>query len=667
MRILASLGCVVAFLALGACHRSGKDGEAAPLRGINVVLVTIDTLRPDRLGCYGYTKVATPNLDKLAQSGTLFENAVTHTPLTAPSHASIFTGTYPTVHKVRDTGGFVLQGPHATLAEILQRHGWATAAFVGASVLKKGFGFNRGFTVYDDQMPKLEPGRPAGDYAERRAGEVVKRAVEWLQRQEGQPFFLWVHVFDPHSPYDPPAPFREQYRGRAYEGEVAYTDTELGRLFDAVAEKTGGENTLVVVLSDHGESLSEHGEYSHGVFLYDVTLRIACVMSGPGIPKGRRVKQQARAIDVLPTILELIGGKPPAGVEGGSLVRAMAGKMDPGAWSYAESLYPKINMGWAELRGVRTNRWKYIRAPKPELYDLSRDPAETTNVISLHPEESRELEARLRSVAAEGEKVETTMVDRRTMEQLKSLGYLGGSSRSEYTLKGEGTDPKDRTGVLKLLYLAISPDAGENVTQRIPTLRRALAEDPHNPTIYYHLGDEYDKAGRSAEAIKLYSEGIRNGVRNAWLYSRLGNLYIRQGNHTEAIAAFERAAQRNPSDCESLSDLGMAYLDTGRPGDAERVYKWCLATGEEYAPAYNGLGLVAVKRQDMTAARGYFEKAVQYDPDLLEAQLNLGRIYKMIGANKRARTCFEAFLAKATPAEYGRIIPKIKAELAELQ
>ena len=637
------------------------------MRRINVVLVTIDTLRADRLGCYGYAQVATPNLDRLAQSGTLFENAVTHTPLTAPSHASIFTGTYPTVHKVRDTGGFVLQGPHATLAEILQRNGWATAAFVGASVLKKGFGFNRGFAVYDDQMPKLEPGRPAGDYAERRAGEVVDKAVEWLQSQGGRPYFLWVHVFDPHSPYDPPSPFREQYRGRAYDGEVAYTDRELGRLFDAIARKSGGENTLVVVLSDHGESLSEHGEYSHGVFLYDATLRIACVMSGPGIPKSMRVKQQARAIDVLPTILELIGGNPPAGVQGGSLVPAMAGKMDPASWSYAESLYPKINMGWAELRGIRTNRWKYIRAPKPELYDLSRDPAETANVVSQHPEEARDLEARLRDFAAEGEKVETTMLDRRAMEQLKSLGYVGGSSRSQYTLKGEGADPKDRTGILKLLYLAVSPDWGSKMSQRIPLLRRALAEDPGNPMIYYHLGEEYDKAGRSAEAMKLYQEGIRNGVRNDWLYSRLGNLYIRQGNHAEAITAFERAAKLNPSDCESLSDLGMAYLDTGRPADAERVFKWCLATEEEYALAYNGLGLVAVQRQDMTAARGYFEKAVQYDPDLLVGQLNLGRIYKMIGANARARACFEVFLAKAKPAEYGHIIPKIKGELAGLR
>lgn len=668
MRSFGSFACVAALLALGACRQSEKSAQTTPPpRRINVVLVTIDTLRPDRLGCYGYTKAATPNLDKLARNGTLFENAVTQVPLTAPSHASIFTGAYPPVHKVRDNGGFVLEGPQATLAEILQQKGWDTAAFIGASVLKRAFGFSRGFTVFDDQMPKLEPGQRSGDYSERRAGVVVDKATEWLQRQTGRPYFLWVHVFDPHSPYDPPPPFREQFRGRAYDGEVAYTDRELGRLFDAVARKPESEDTLLVIMSDHGEGLADHGEYSHGVFLYDVTLRIACILSGPGIPKGARVKQQARAVDVLPTILDFIGEKPPAAVQGASLVPAMNGKLDPDAWSYAESLYPKINMGWAELRGIRTNRWKYVRAPKPELYDLSSDPAETANVLSEHPEEVKALEARLRSVAAEGEKVETAMIDRRTMEQLKSLGYVGGSSHAQYTLQGKGTDPKDRTDVLRLLYLAISPDWGGRASERIPLLRKALAEDPRNPTIYYHLGDEYDKAGRIGDAINLYEQGARNGVRNAWLYSRLGNLYIRQGNQQEAIAAFENAARRNPSDCESLSDLGMAYLDTGRPADAERVFKWCLATGEKFALAYNGLGLAAVQKRDMTAARGYFEKAVQADPDLLEAQLNLGRSYKMIGANTRARQCFEAFLAKANPAEYGHIIPKIKAELAELR
>jgi len=635
---------------------------------VNLVLVTIDTLRADRLGCYGNSHIETPNLDRIARQGVLFENAVTHTPLTAPAHASIFTGLYPTVHRVRDTGGFVLQASHATLAEVLHQQGWDTAAFVGSSVLKKQFGFNQGFAVYDDEMPKPDPRKmAAGDYAERRAGEVVDRAVAWLASQSGKPFFLWVHVFDPHSPYDPPSPFREKYSGRAYDGEVAYTDQELGRLFSAVDKKSPPADTLVAVLSDHGESLSEHGEYTHGVFLYDSTLRIAFLMAGPGIPKGLRVKQQARAIDVLPTLLDLMGRPVPPGVQGTSLTPVFAGKPLPASEAYIETLYPKINMRWAELRGIRTDRWKYIRAPRPELYDLRQDPAETTNVIGNHPAEAQQLEAKVKAVSSDAEKVQTTMADQRTLAQLKGLGYLGGSSSQEYTLTGKGIDPKDRLDVLKALYLAVSPDAHSPASERVPLLRKALAEDPGNPTIYYHLGDEYARNGRAREAMKLYQDGVRNGLTNAWLFSRLAYLSLQRGNKEEAIGFFERAAQLNPSDNESLNDLGMAYLETGKLADAERAFKWSVAADEKYSLAYNGLGLVSIEKHDLAAARGYFEKAVQLDAGLLEAQLNLGRIYKIEGATAKARGCFEAFLAKASAAEYGAIIPKIRAELAEMK
>ena len=231
-----------------------------------------------------------------------------------------------------------------------------------------------GIRVYDDEMPTSKGGS-AQEEPERRAGEVVDRAVKWLDTQSGKPFFLWVHVYDPHIPYDPPEPFREKYRDRPYDGEIAYTDQQLGRLFDAVARKSPPEKTLIAVLSDHGESFSEHGEYTHGVFLYDSTLRIAFLMAGGGIPAGVRVKQQARTIDLLPTVLELIGIKAPQ-VQGTSLAPAFRGKEIPTAYAYAETLFPKFNMGWAELRAMRTNRWKYVRAPKPELYDLAQDPAE---------------------------------------------------------------------------------------------------------------------------------------------------------------------------------------------------------------------------------------------------------------------------------------------------
>lgn len=670
----AFLGLAVVFALLGAgCQRARERPIQSPrLRPINLVLVTIDTLRADRLGCYGYSKTETPNLDALAAQGVLFENAVTQTPLTPPSHASMFTGQYPHVHGVRNTGGFVLQSSSTTLAEILEQNGWDTAAFIGASVLKRLFGFHQGFAVYDDQMPKPAAHQLAREYPERPAGEVVNRAVAWLERQSGKPFFLWVHVFDPHLPYEPPGEFRQKYRDRPYDGEVAYADHELGRLFEAVRKKAPADQTLIAVLSDHGESLGEHGEYTHGVFLYEETLRIAFLLAGPGVPPGVRVPAQARTIDLLPTVLELMGGQPPAGCQGVSLVPAFRGRPVDTDYSYAETLFPKMNMGWAELRAIRSNRWKYIRAPKPELYDLAQDPEEAHNVIDRHPVEASALEARLKAIlgpAAQGgtEKVQTSLVDENTLRQLKTLGYLSGFASREYELTGQGADPKDRVSVLRTLDVAAGPDSRLPATERIRLLRQALASDASNPSLYYHLGAELEKAGRYEEAMKLYQAGLDRGIRSGRLHSRIADLLLRQGRKDEAIAAYERAAQFNPSDLESQTNLATAYLEKGRVADAERVFRWILATDPEHAAAHNGLGLIAIQRRDAAAARGYFERAVQLDPDLVEAQLNLGLIYKMMGDRARARQCFEAFIAKAPRAQYGPIIAQVKEELALLR
>jgi len=624
--------------------------------------VTIDTLRPDRLGGYGYSQIETPNLDKVARRGVLFENAVAPAPLTAPSHASMMTGVYPTVHKVRNTGGFVLSPSQATLAKILQDQGWDTAAFIGSSVLKKRFGLNQGFATYDDEMPASAGGSAEAE-PERRASDVVDRAAKWLDTQSGKPFFLWVHVYDPHIPYDPPSPFREKYRDRPYEGEIAYTDQQLGRLFDSAAKKSPPENTLIAVLSDHGESFSDHGEYTHGVFLYDSTLRIAFLMAGGAIPEGVRVKQQARTIDLLPTVLELVGGKGLAESQGTSLVPSFKSKEVPTTYSYAETLFPKLNMGWAEMRAIRTNRWKYIRAPKPELYDLVQDPGETSNVIASHPAEVKELEASLNRVSVSTEKVAPSAMDPRTLRQLKSLGYLSGSSTPGTELNGQGTDPKDRLEVLRLLHLAVH--SGAPLSERISLLRQAIAKDPADPGLYNSLGNLYAETGREAEAMKLYDDALHKGVRTAWIYSRLGNLYLRQGKKTEAITLLESATQLNPSDYESLENLAVAYRQAGRMDDSERALNAILKSGEEYAPAYNELGMSAFQKGDVASAHGYFEKAARLDPTY---QLNLGRFYKMAGDNPRARAAFEAFLAaRSSSADYRQVIPQVRKELESVQ
>jgi choline-sulfatase len=671
MQLRRSLGvCALAVGIFASCKRSDTTvGSGSPphLHPLNLVVVTIDTLRPDHLHCYGYAKIETPNIDGIARSGVLFENAVTETPLTPPSHASIFTGLNPPSHHVRNTGGFVLPSATITLATILQQQGWDTAAFISSAVLKKFFGFNQGFAVYDDQMPKPGQGHEFIEDAERRAGDTVDHALHWLEAQSGKPFFLWVHVYDPHAPYQPPAPYKEQYQARLYDGEIAYADHELGRLFDAVRRKS--DKTLIAILSDHGESLGEHGEYTHGVFLYDSTLRIAFLLAGPGVPAGLRVKQQARTIDLLPTILDLMGGRAPASVQGASLMPYFQGKDAGTAVSYAETLYPKINMGWAELRAIRTNHWKYIRAPKPELYDLSLDAAESSNVIQSHAAEVQRFEAQLRAVIGTGgaEKVETAMIDRRTLDQLQSLGYTSGFTARAYDLTGQGADPKDRVGILKLMQAAEHRLPPLAANQSIALLRQAISQDATNPILYYVLGANYEKAGRYEDAIKLYATAIDHGIESGRLHSRLGDLLVRAGRKDEAIPEYEKAAQLNPADAEGQANLATAYLEKGRLADAERVYKWVLTTDPGYATAYNGLGVIAIQRQDAAAARGYFEKAVALDADLVEAQLNLGLIYKDAGDRARARECFQAFLAKAPPAQYGEVIPQVREALADLR
>src|SRR3989475_5826151 len=494
--------CLSSVVVLSSCKSADKRETESPdrLRRLNVVVVTIDTLRPDHVQCYGYRHVETPTLDSLAQRGVLFEQAVAQAPLTPPSHASIFTGQYPTAHHVRNTGGFILPSSSRPLAKIVQERGWDLAAFIGSAVLKKIFGFNLGFAVYDDQMPKHGPKDEFREDPERRAGVVVDRAIQWLNAQSGKPFFLWVHLYDPHLPYDAPSPFRERYRDHPYDGEIAYTDRELGRLIDAVGKKAA-QNTIIAVLSDHGESLGEHGEYTHGVFLYDATLRIAFLMAGPGIPAGLRIKQQVRSIDFLPTLLELMGGKAPDQVQGASLVPALSGKPVATGVSYGETLYPKMNMGWAELRSIRSGQWKYVRAPKPELYDLARDAGETINVIRQHPAEAQRFETVLNGVVSPGgggtaEKVETRLVNEQAMEELRSLGYLSGFAPRTYELTGEGADPKDRVHILELLDEAESPTSKASDSRRSGLLGQALAEDPANPSLYYQLGARYEKAGR---------------------------------------------------------------------------------------------------------------------------------------------------------------------------
>ncbi len=666
---------VVFFLVLAWSFANALSADRRPY---NVLVVTIDTLRADRLGVYGYSRIQTPNLDRLASSGVLFENAVAQAPLTPPSHASIFTGTYPTVHQVRDTGSSVLDSSHLTLAEILQQRGWETAAFIGAAVLGRVFGLDQGFRTYDDQINQdsspdktLRIGLAVSRSPSRRAGEVVDRALEWLRdRSREGPYFLWVHVFDPHTPYDPPSPFKEMYES-PYDGEIAYVDRELGRLLDTVRKGADANSTLIAVLSDHGESLGEHGEYTHGVFLYESTLHIPWIMVGPEIPGGVRVSQQARTIDLVPTLLNLLGIDIPSVCQGVSLVPAFSGKRTGSTYSYSETLHPKIHMGWAELRAIRSNRWKYIRAPRSELYDLENDPAESENVISRHPAIARRLENQLREITSFGvpgmpEQVQLTGVDEETEARLRSLGYVSAGTTAPIGLTGEGVDPKDRVHVLQLLEEATTTAKQVSPLERIRLLEEALKEDPGSSLLFQVLGEKYEETDRDDDALRLFQRAVQQDVpAKGKIYARMAILYGQKGRLKESIDAFEKAVAIDPTDLETQNRLAGAYLLNQQFDQAERIASGVLVLNEADAQAHTTLGWIAMQRGRDAEARQHFAEALHSDPDFLEAYLNLGMLHKRLGETAQAREAFETFLSKASgKQEYEESVLKVRKELA---
>jgi arylsulfatase A-like enzyme/Tfp pilus assembly protein PilF len=663
---------IVAFFGLGC--RGSKDvapapKQATPWRPLNVVIVTIDTLRADRLGCYGYSRAATPHLDRLATRGVLFENATASAPATTPSHASMFTGTYPPVHGVRNAGGFALSPSHETLAEMLQAKGWQTAAFVGASVLDRVYGLNQGFSHYDDRMPD-SPANRFLEEASRPAVQVVDQAIAWLDKASSQPFFLWVHVYDPHAPHDAPPPFKEPYRLRPYDGEIAYTDQHLGRLFAAIERKSPAEKSLMMVLADHGESLAEHGEYYHGVFLYDATLRIPWFIIAPGLPAGLRVKAQARTVDLLPTVLALLEAETPSICQGTSLLPALSGKDVPTTYSYSEALYPKLNMGWAELRGMRTNQWKYVLAPRPELYDLANDPAELHNIIEQHPDKARQLRAEIQKLVptqgdSPAEQVQIKTISAVTEKQLESLGYVSAGASRQLKLTGEGADPKDRTHILKLLEESGSLQKKLSSLQRIQLLNQARNEDPTNPALYYLLGDAYEVNRRPADALRVYELALRQkATATSKIYARMAAIYGEQGRLDEAILALESGLDLDPTDIGSQGKLAGAYLLKGRLADAERILKLVLEVDAENPEVQNNMGWIALKKGDRSAARQHFERALQIDSNWLEAYLNLGTLFTETGDYARARASYEAYLSKVNPRT--EVAFKVRNELASV-
>jgi arylsulfatase A-like enzyme/Flp pilus assembly protein TadD len=659
-------------LCLGGCrHHEPERATAAP-RAANVLLITLDTTRADHLSCYNPRGARTPHLDLLAARGVRFLHATAQVPLTLPSHACIMTGAYPTVHGLRDMGGFVLDKSHPTIASLTQAAGFQTAAFVGSRAVGHRFGLSHGFDTYDDDMgPQTEEGKLPGVFAERRASVVTDRALDWLKQNAQRKFFLWAHYYDPHEPYDPPEPYKREYAKSLYDGEIAYMDEQVGRLLGGFDQLGLTSRTLVIAIGDHGESLGEHGEATHGIFLYDATLHVPLLVAGPDVPRGKVVDDQVRSIDLHPTVMEFLHLPPSPEAQGVSLWPLIEqGTHVRSDYSYGETLYPRTYMGWSELRAMRTDGWKFILAPHPELYDLHRDPGELQNLIAHHPAEADQFQKLVWKVAGtqgKTENVTTVPVDEQTRRELESLGYVSGGSSRGIQLGSAAADPKDRIPVLKIIQRAEDLLNAHDNAGAAQTMEQAVRLDPDNPRARVDLAAAYERAGQFERAVEVYENAIKLHMLTEVIYSRLGKLYLRLHKLDKAVDAMTRAREIDPTNLDNVRNLGTAQLQLGHVDEAERAFKAIILQNDHHSAAYNGLGLVAIRRGDADTARHNFEKAIELDSTEVEPLLNLGVLYDKAGDKPQALRYYQRFLAKASPKDYRALIPKVRAAVQDLK
>ncbi len=633
------LALVAVALLAGGCA-GGRPG--APASRPNVLLVTIDTLRADHLGCYGYRPALTPTLDALATSGVRFVTAVAHVPLTGPSHTSILTSQTPLIHGVRDNGSYVLPPTVRSVAQDFEEGGYRTGAFVSGFPLKRRFGLNRGFETYDDQLPRGKDARRTA-YVERTADRTTEAALHWLdtlpQAPSPAPFFLWVHYFDPHAPYEAPA----EYTLRAaspYDGEIAFVDAQLGRLLQRVREKGGPGGTLVLVTADHGESLGEHGEDTHGIFVYDSTIRVPFLLSGTGVPAGRVSETVARGIDVAPTLLDY-AGLADKGMEGRSLRRAASGERLSDEPAYSESMHPKLQYGWAPLHAWRTAHFKFIEAPRPELYDLKADPGETHDLSGAASESGRlagmrrELQQAMSSAATPDA---SRKVDAETAERLAALGYVGtvGSDTPTPT----GRDPKDGIALATRLGRNGMTVARTEPLKAIPELTKLLAEDPGMLVVLRTRAVAYESAGQYEGAIRDLRELERRKALTDEDAVVLGDNLRLAGHLREATEVLDRTARENPKFPQPWLSLAAVFIQEKKTDEAAAAFRKVLAIDPDHAEALRGLGDLALIRGDLEAAAKDYGRVLELDPGDVGALSKLGVVRVRTGRSDEAIALF---------------------------
>ncbi|MBW8866233.1 MAG: sulfatase-like hydrolase/transferase [Acidobacteria bacterium] len=629
----------VAVVGISACGGAASRRDLRAIPNQNVLLVTIDTLRADALGCYG-GPAATPALDRLAADGLRFEFAHAHAVTTLPSHASILTGSYPFQHGIRDNSGYRLAPKSRTIATLLGQAGYATAAFVAAFPLHSRFGLNQGFGVYDDRFGDT---RAPDEFAmpERPAPAVVALARSWLaQRSAGRsdapgppdrPWFVWVHVFDPHAPYRPPAPYDTQYASRPYFGEVAAVDAALAPLFDDL--RSASQRTLVVVTGDHGEALGDHGEVTHGLFAYESTLRVPLIIAEIGGSSATDVagvrpqpdRAPARHVDILPTILEAVGQPLPADLPGRSLLTAAERADVTARPSYFEAMSAMLNRGWAPLNGVLVDREKYIDVPIAERYDLAADPIEQVNLAGKAAGRDRTLAAVLRGFNAPPPGQRQTE-DAEAVARLRALGYVSGTAaaKAHYT---DADDPKALVDIDRAVHDAVDAFAAGRAAEAIQIYRQVIARRPDMAIVYRHLAFIERQRGNPAAAVDVLQRAIKSGVTDPRAIAQLGEYMTEGGQMAGGIRLLE-SVTKNPTagDLDALNALGIAYAQTGRADAARAIFERVLTINPGSSVPLENLGLLALERGDVAAATQQFERAIEANPRSSRAHSGLGNV-----------------------------------------
>jgi arylsulfatase A-like enzyme/Flp pilus assembly protein TadD len=628
---------VLAMVLAAGCARPEAPAPAAPaalLPRANVLLITIDTLRADHVGAYGGAGGVTPTLDRLAAEGLRVDTAYAHAPLTLPSHTTIMTGAWPHVNGVRDNGSFRFDGQRPTLASTLKAAGYRTGAFVGAFVLDARFGLNHGFDVYDDRYGA----RPAGgdlSLVERPADAVLGPAVQWIASGEG-PWFAWAHLYDPHEPYAPPEPFRGRFASDPYSGEVAFADARVGAALDEL--RAGGRlaNTLVVIAADHGESLGEHQERTHGLFAYDATLRVPLIFwASPGIAPGV-LRGPAQLADVMPTVLDLVG-VPGTAANGRSVWPfVQQGRAITDAGIYFEALNASLTRHWAPLTGIVQGGLKLIDLPIPELYDLAADPGERTNLFEARKGDAATLSRRLADLRAAGKPPAPAPVDRDTEQRLRSLGYLSSPAGQPARTATAADDPKALIGLHNTLEDALVALKANRTAAAERLLKQAIAARADFIVAYDRLAQLYRDTGRLPLAIDTLEAASKAGAIDAASLAALGGYLQEAGNLPRSVEVLEAARALNPSEMEVYEKLGITYTRMGRFDEAHRMFAHMLSVTPNSATTYNNLGSLLLTERRWVEAAEALSKAVAIDPGMANAHNGLGVAYAQQGQLDRA-------------------------------